>query len=68
MAFRRKRIPTFGREDRTSGLRTLLRGQSFFVRLVAFLIVAALFLIAVNLTHKGTFPVRTTKDTVISTP
>ena len=54
MALLRKRVPTFGREDRVSGLRVLLRGQSFFIRLVAFLVVAGLFLLFVTLTHKST--------------
>jgi hypothetical protein len=52
MPFLRKRVPTFGREDRASGLRVLLRGQSFFIRLVAFLVVAGVFLLIVTLTHR----------------
>ena len=57
MALLRKRVPTFGREDRPSGIRVLLKGQSIFIRLVAFLVVSGVFLLVVTLTHR-----RDTKD------
>lgn len=52
MALLRKRVPTFGREDRPSGIRVLLKGQSIFIRLVAFIVVSGVFLLVVSLTHR----------------
>jgi hypothetical protein len=64
MAFTRRRVPTFGREDRASGLRVLLKGQSIFIRLVAFLAAAGIFLLIVALTHKRSATDVTPKDSV----
>jgi hypothetical protein len=64
MPLLRKRVPTFGREDRPSGIRVLLRGQSFFIRLVAFLVVAGVFLLIVTLTHRRSTKEASLSDTV----
>jgi len=60
MALLRRKVPTFGREDRPSGLRVLLRGQSLFIRLVAFIVVSGAFLLIVSITHR-----RETKQTTV---
>ena len=62
MALLRKRVPTFGREDRPSGIRVLLKGQSLFIRLVAFVVVSGVFLLVVSLTHR-----RQTKESAADT-
>ena len=52
MALFNKRYSSFGREDRLVGMRALLKGDTFLIRLVAYLVLAGLFLLMVEITHK----------------
>ncbi len=52
MALFNKRYSSFGREDRLVGMRALLKGDTFIIRLAAYLLLAGLFLLIVELTHK----------------
>ena len=51
MALLRKRYASFGREDKTFGIRALIKGDSWLVRIGIFVILSAFFLLIVQLTH-----------------
>jgi len=52
MAFLKKSYSSFGREDKLSGIRAIVKGDTFYIRLIAFVLLAGLFLLIVELTHK----------------
>ena len=52
MAIWQKRYSSFGREDRASGVRALVKGDSFFIRIIAYVVLAGLFFLVVQLTHR----------------
>ena len=52
MALLKKSYSSFGREDKLSGVRAIIKGDTFFIRLIAFALLAGLFLLIVELTHK----------------
>ncbi len=62
MALFNKRYSSFGREDRLVGMRALLKGDTFLIRLVAYLVLAGLFLLMVELTHKTPPPAPADSD------
>ncbi len=51
MALWQKRYSSFGREDRVSGVRALVKGDSFFIRAIVFVVLAGIFYLVVQLTH-----------------
>ncbi len=51
MALWQKRYSSFGREDRASGVRALVKGDSFFIRAMVFVVLAGIFYLVVQLTH-----------------
>lgn len=53
MALFLNRVPGFGREDRASGLRALLKADSIIVRLVIFIILGGIFYLVVQSTNDG---------------
>ena len=69
MALIRRRYASFGREDRTFGIRALIKGDSWAVRIAVFVILGSLFYLIVQLTHHRANPqeqkqVQTPSDTV----
>lgn len=56
MALLRRRYASFGREDKTFGLRALIKGDSWAVRIAVFLILSSLFYLIVQLTHHRVNP------------
>ncbi len=60
MALIRRRVASFGREDRTFGLAAILKADSFLIRLIAFVILGGIFYLVVQMTHKTP---RTTQET-----
>jgi large-conductance mechanosensitive channel len=50
MALLRRRYASFGREDKTFGIRALIKGDSWIVRIAVFVILGFLFFLLVQLT------------------
>ncbi|MFI5264889.1 MAG: hypothetical protein ACHQM6_10280 [Candidatus Kapaibacterium sp.] len=51
MALLRRRYASFGREDKTFGIRALIKGDSWAVRIGVFVILSLFFYLIVQLTH-----------------
>ncbi len=51
MALLRRRYASFGREDKTFGIRALIKGDSWAVRIGVFVLLSAIFFLVVQLTH-----------------
>ncbi|HET9135369.1 MAG TPA: hypothetical protein VFO76_01935 [Candidatus Kapabacteria bacterium] len=56
MALLKKSYASFGREDKLSGVRAIVKGDNFFIRLIAYVLLAGLFLLIVEVTHKTPKP------------
>jgi hypothetical protein len=56
MALLRKRYASFGREDKTFGLRALIKGDSWLVRIAVYIGLAGIFYLVVQLTHRRVNP------------
>jgi hypothetical protein len=56
MAFLRRRYASFGREDKTFGVRALIKGDSWAIRIGVFVILSAIFFLVVQLTHHRVNP------------
>jgi len=56
MALMRKRYASFGREDKTFGIRALIKGDSWLVRIAVFLMLGFFFYLVVQLTHHRIAP------------
>ena len=56
MALLRRRYASFGREDRTFGIRALIKGDSWAVRIGVFVILSSIFFLIVQLTHHRVNP------------
>jgi hypothetical protein len=56
MALLRRRYASFGREDKTFGIRALIKGDSWAVRITLYVILAAFFYLLVQLTHHRVNP------------
>ncbi len=56
MALLRRRYTSFGREDKTFGIRALIKGDSWAVRIALFVMLGFLFYVAVQLTHHRVNP------------
>jgi hypothetical protein len=52
MALFRRSYGGYGREDKQVGLKTILRGDAFLIRLAAFALCVALYYLIVHYTHK----------------
>lgn len=52
MAFLKKSYSSFGREDKLSGVRAIVKGDSFFIRFIVFALLAGIFLLVIELVHK----------------
>jgi membrane protein implicated in regulation of membrane protease activity len=52
MALLRKRYASFDREDKTFGIRALIMGDSWAIRIAVFVILSGLFILIVQLTHR----------------
>lgn len=52
MALFSTRVSSFGREDRVSGLRALLKADSIVIRLAVFIILGGIFYLVVQATHE----------------
>ena len=68
MALFKKTYASFGREDKLSGVRAIVKGDTFFVRLLAYLLLAGIFLLVVELTHKTPKPAAQTQEAVPQQP
>ena len=68
MALIRKRYSSFGREERPSGIRALVKADTFFVRVIAFGLCALIFLLIVQVTHKNPASESANKDSVSVSP
>ncbi|MBS1904348.1 MAG: hypothetical protein JSS75_11635 [Bacteroidetes bacterium] len=53
MAVFNKRLASFGREDRSSGIRAFLRSDSIVIRLIVFIVMSGIFYLVVQATHKA---------------
>ena len=62
MALLRRRYASFGREDKTFGIRALIKGDSWAVRISFFVILSAFFYLVVQLTHHRVSPQETKQD------
>ncbi|MEP7234785.1 MAG: hypothetical protein ABI778_05770 [Ignavibacteriota bacterium] len=71
MALIRKRYASFGREDKTFGIRALIKGDSLAVRVGVFVILSLFFYLIVSLTNhrvntleqkQGQLPIDTTSE------
>jgi hypothetical protein len=56
MTLLRRRYASFGREDKTFGIRALIKGDSWAVRITLYVILAAIFYLLVQLTHHRVNP------------
>ena len=56
MALLRKRYASFGREDKTFGIRALIKGDSWAIRIAVYLVLAGIFFLVVQLTHRRVNP------------
>ena len=56
MALLRRRYASFGREDRTFGIRALIKGDSWAVRIALYLLLSAAFFLIVQITHRRVNP------------
>ena len=56
MALLRRRYASFGREDKTFGIRALIKGDSWAVRIGVFVVLSAIFFLVVQLTHHRVNP------------
>lgn len=56
MALLRRRYASFGREDKTFGIRALIKGDSWAVRIAVFVILSGIFFLVVQLTHHRVNP------------
>ncbi len=56
MALLRRRYASFGREDKTFGIRALIKGDSWAVRIGVFVVLSAVFFLVVQLTHHRVNP------------
>jgi hypothetical protein len=56
MALLRRRYASFGRENKTFGIRALIKGDSWAVRIGLFVILSAVFFLVVQLTHHRVNP------------
>ena len=56
MALLRRRYASFGREDKTFGIRALIKGDSWAVRIGMFVLLSAIFFLVVQLTHHRVNP------------
>ncbi len=56
MALLRRRYASFGREDKTFGIRALIKGDSWAVRIAVFVVMAAIFFLTVQLTRHHVNP------------
>ena len=56
MALLRRRYASFGREDKTFGVRALIKGDSWAVRIGVFVLLAGIFFLVVQLTHHRVNP------------
>ena len=56
MALLRRRYASFGREDKTFGIRALIKGDSWAVRIGVFVILSSIFFLVVQLTHHRVNP------------
>ena len=62
MALIRRRYASFGREDKTFGIRALIKGDSWAVRIAFFVILSAFFYLVVQLTHHHVTPQETKQE------
>jgi hypothetical protein len=62
MALLRRRYASFGREDKTFGIRALIKGDSWVVRIGVFVILSTLFYLIVQLTHHRVTPQETKQE------
>jgi len=51
LALLRRRYASFGREDKTFGIRALIKGDSWAVRIGVFILLSLFFYLIVQLTH-----------------
>jgi hypothetical protein len=56
MALLRRRYSSFGREDKTFGIRALIKGDSWAVRIAVYVVLAGIFYLVVQLTHHRVNP------------
>lgn len=56
MALLRRRYASFGREDKTFGIRALIKGDSWAVRIGVFVILSGIFFLIVQLTNHRVNP------------
>ena len=56
MALLRRRYASFGREDKTFGIRALIKGDSWAVRIGVFVVLSAIYFLVVQLTHHRVNP------------
>ncbi|MEI8135351.1 MAG: hypothetical protein WCH46_09840 [bacterium] len=56
MALLRKRYASFGREDKTFGVRALIKGDSWAVRIGVYVVLGLFFFLIVQLTHRRVNP------------
>ena len=68
MALIRKRYSSFGREERPSGIRALIKADTLVIRAIAFALCAMIFLLIVQITHKNSPAETANIDSVAVTP
>ena len=51
MALLKKKYVSFGREDKTFGIRALIKGDSWAVRIAIFVLLSGIFFLVIQLTH-----------------
>jgi hypothetical protein len=56
MALFRRNYGGYGREDKQVGLKTLLRGDTFLIRILAFALCIGVYYLIVHYTHKDMGP------------
>jgi len=62
LALLRRRYASFGREDKTFGIRALIKGDSWAVRIAFFVILSVFFYLVVQLTHHRVTPQETKQE------
>jgi hypothetical protein len=68
MALFGKRYGGYGRDDKPPVWQTILKGDSIFVRIGAFIICALLYYAILRMTHKETATPDSKPDTVVTAP
>ena len=68
MALLRRRYASFGREDKTFGVRALIKGDSWAVRIGVFVLLSAIFFLVVQLTHHRVNPNERNQEQESPTP